>query len=130
MLTLASHSQQHPFMDTANITVYCVSLSPAELPSPALASMSELRSSCMKILRKMRPTELGYSYEEIKAMDEVSVNLLPEKKGMVFKHVEYLVESKVSQTVQQGMVSRWIIYGGQDNVGGKRGGHAGERRGR
>lgn len=35
------------------------------------------------------------SYEELKAMDEVSVTLIPEKKGMVFKHVEYLVESKV-----------------------------------
>ena len=66
-----------------------------ELPSPNLASMSELRSSCMKVLRKTRPTELGYAYEELKAMDDVAVNLLPEKKGMVFKHVEYLVESKV-----------------------------------
>ena len=57
--------------------------------------MGELRTACMKVLRVTRPTELGYSYEELKAMDDVSVNLLPEKKGMVFKHVEYLVESKV-----------------------------------
>ena len=28
-------------------------------------------------------------------MDDVSVNLLPEKKGTVFKHNEYMVESKV-----------------------------------
>ena len=28
-------------------------------------------------------------------MDEISVTLIPEKKGVVFKHVEYLVESKV-----------------------------------
>ena len=57
--------------------------------------MSDVRSACLKVLRKTRPTELGYSYEDLKAMDDVSVNLLPEKKGMVFKHVEYLVESKV-----------------------------------
>ncbi len=57
--------------------------------------MSEVRTACMKVLRVTRPTELGYNYEELKAMDEVTVNLLPEKKGMVFKHVEYLVESKV-----------------------------------
>ena len=57
--------------------------------------MSDLRSACMKVMRATRPTELGYSYEELKAMDDVIVNLLPEKKGMVFKHVEYLVESKV-----------------------------------
>ena len=67
----------------------------SELPSPKLASMSEVRAACMKVLRATRPTELGYSYEELKAMDDVSVSLLPEKKGMVFKHVEYLVESKV-----------------------------------
>ena len=111
MLTRASCSQQHPFIDIANTTVHCDRslVSTAELPSPTLASMSELRSSCMKILRKMRPTELGYSYEEIKAMDEVNVNLLPEKKGMVFKHVEYLVESKVSQTVQQDVVTNYHL---------------------
>ena len=52
----------------------------------------------MKVVRATRPTELGYSYEELKAMDDVSVSLLPEKRGMVFKHVEYLVESKVCST--------------------------------
>ena len=57
--------------------------------------MSELRSSFVKVFRATRPTELGYSYEELKVMDDVSVSLLPEKKGMVFKHVEYLIESKV-----------------------------------
>ena len=51
----------------------------------------------MKVLRKTRPTELGYSYEELKTMDDISVSLLPEKKGMLFKHVEYLVESKVRE---------------------------------
>ena len=50
---------------------------------------------CMQVLRATNPTQLGYSYEEIKAMDDISVTIMPEKKGMVFKHVEYLVESKV-----------------------------------
>ena len=49
----------------------------------------------MKLFRATRPTELGYTYEELKSMDEISVTLIPEKKGVVFKHVEYLVESKV-----------------------------------
>lgn len=106
-------------------------VSTAELPSPTLASMSELRSSCMKIFRKTRPTELGYSYEELKAMDDVNVNLLPEKKGMVFKHVEYLVESKVSETVQQDIVYRKItIYSYLDNVKWKKGRNAGGGRGK
>ena len=55
----------------------------------------------MKVIRATRPTELGYSYEELKAMDDVLVSLLPEKKGMVFKHVEYLVESKVTGAIIQ-----------------------------
>ena len=69
--------------------------SPAELPSPELASLTELKDIRSKFYRKTRPTELGYSYTEIKAMDEISVSLLPEKKGTVFKHNEYMIESKV-----------------------------------
>ena len=34
-------------------------------------------------------------------MDDVSINLLPEKKGTVFKHNEYMVESKVRVCVYQ-----------------------------
>ena len=41
------------------------------------------------------PTELGYNYQELCGMDDVSVTLVPEKQGVVFKHVEYVVESKV-----------------------------------
>lgn len=66
-----------------------------ELPSPSLGPIAEMRDSCMKLFRATRPTELGYTYEELKSMDEISVTLIPEKKGVVFKHVEYLVESKV-----------------------------------
>lgn len=65
-----------------------------ELPTPNLANLSELKAICSKFYRRTVPTELGYSYSEIKAMDEVTVSLLPEKKGTVFKHNEYMVESK------------------------------------
>ena len=74
----------------------CINLLLSELPKPNLASVSELRDICMKVLRATRPTELGYTYEELKSMDDISVTIMPEKKGMVFKHVEYLVESRVS----------------------------------
>lgn len=69
----------------------------AELPSPSLGPIAEMRDSCMKLFRATRPTELGYTYEELKSMDEILVTLIPEKKGVVFKHVEYLVESKVKR---------------------------------
>ena len=68
-----------------------------ELPSPSLGPIAEMRDSCMKLFRATRPTELGYTYEELKSMDEILVTLIPEKKGVVFKHVEYLVESKVKR---------------------------------
>lgn len=67
-----------------------------ELPKPDLASLSELREMSMQVLRATNPTQLGYTYEDLKGMDEISVTIMPEKKGMVFKHVEYLVESRVS----------------------------------
>ena len=73
-----------------------LSLISPELPKPELASLSELRDMSMQVLRATNPTQLAYSYEELKAMDDVSVTIMPEKKGMVFKHVEYLVESRVS----------------------------------
>lgn len=66
----------------------------SELPSPTLASLSELKDICTKFYRGRIPTELGYTYSELKTMDDVSICLLPEKKGTVFKHNEYLVESK------------------------------------
>ena len=49
----------------------------------------------MEIRRATNPTQLGYTFEELKAMDDISLTIMPEKKGMVFKHVEYLLESKV-----------------------------------
>lgn len=56
----------------------------------------------MQVLRATNPTQLGYSYDELKHMDDISVSVMPEKKGMVFKHVEYLVESRVSPIVASG----------------------------
>ena len=67
-----------------------------ELPKPELAGLVELRDSVMRVVRATNPTQLGYTYEELKAMDDISVTIMPEKKGMVFKHIEYLVESRVS----------------------------------
>ncbi len=51
----------------------------------------------MQVVRATNPSQLGYSYEDLKTMDSITVTIMPEKKGMVFKHVEYLVESRVSE---------------------------------
>ena len=77
----------------------CIPLSlsfpPPDLPSPKLASLSDLKDICSKFYRSTVPTELGYTYDQIKSMDDIVISLLPEKKGTVFKHNEYMVESKV-----------------------------------
>lgn len=65
-----------------------------ELPQPDLAPPTELRDLAMEIRRATNPTQLGYTYEELKAMDDITLTIMPEKKGMVFKHVEYLLESR------------------------------------
>ena len=75
----------------------------AELPVPVLGSTSELHGISVSILKGGGEVRLAQSYEELKAMDEVSVTLIPEKKGVVFKHVEYLVESRVCLCVVYGL---------------------------
>ncbi len=60
-----------------------------------LGPTSELADISLSLIKGEGAVKLVLSYEDLKAMDDVSVTLIPEKKGMVFKHVEYLVESKV-----------------------------------
>ena len=82
----------------------CTHSAHTELPRPDLASLPELRNLSQQVLRVLCPTELGYSYEEVKGMDDITVTIMPEKKGMVFKYVEYLVESRVSAGLEGGGV--------------------------
>lgn len=81
----------------------------SELPKPDLAPLAELHDMCMHVLRATNPTQLGYSYEELKGMDDISITIMPEKKGMVFKHVEYLVESRVSPLISSGLASTYQL---------------------
>ena len=87
-----------------------LSAASSELPIPKLASLSELRDMCMQVLRVTNPTQLGYTYEELKALDDISVTIMPEKKGMVFKHVEYLVESKVRIQMEKMAVGSHVSH--------------------
>lgn len=68
----------------------------AELPSPSLASITELKDIKAHFVRATNPSELGYTYEDLKGFDEIKVTLIPEKKGALLKHNEYTVESRVS----------------------------------
>lgn len=75
-----------------NTTVSIVS----ELPKPLLGDLSDLKSLSLKVRREKNPTVLGYTYSELCDLDTVKVELVPEKKGMILKHLEYEVTSRVS----------------------------------
>ena len=47
--------------------------------------------------KKKNPSVLGLKYDQLVAMDTISVDLVPEKKGILLKHNEYRVHSQVCQ---------------------------------
>jgi sorting nexin-8 len=61
-----------------------------ELPRPELGDLSDLAPE-----RTTSPTQLGLRYPDICQFDTIEVDLVPEKKGLFLKHVEYQVSSKV-----------------------------------
>ncbi|KAL4240652.1 sorting nexin [Mactra antiquata] len=70
------------------------SFSGQELPRPSLGDLSDLRAAGVRIRREKSPNILGFSYDELVALDSIKVELLPEKKGLILKHVEYEVTSQ------------------------------------
>ncbi|XP_069684985.1 sorting nexin-8-like [Periplaneta americana] len=60
-----------------------------ELPRPELGDLSDLAPE-----KTSSPTQLGLRYPDICQLDTIEVDLVPEKKGLFLKHVEYQVSSK------------------------------------
>jgi sorting nexin-8 len=71
------------------------SYSDQELPKPSLGDLGDLNHLSAQLRRERNPTVLGYTYDEICAFDSIKVELVPEKKGLILKHVEYEVTSQV-----------------------------------
>ncbi|KAK9885194.1 hypothetical protein WA026_010700 [Henosepilachna vigintioctopunctata] len=65
-----------------------------EYPSPALSDLSPVRNLKCKISLKSDPSKLGFKYIDITQVDSITVELVPEKKGLFLKHSEYLVTSR------------------------------------
>lgn len=64
---------------------------------PKLAALKEkVREEAIKSAETSSPTTFPYTYQDLQKLDTIAVQLVPEKKGMVFKYQEYFVESKVS----------------------------------
>lgn len=67
-----------------------------DLPMPKLAPLKEkLKEEIVKSVDTTSPTTFAYTYQDLQKFDTITVQLVPEKKGMVFKYQEYFVESKV-----------------------------------
>ena len=66
-----------------------------ELPKPDLGDLSDMKATTVQVQKKKNPTILGLKYEQLVAIDTISVDLVPEKKGILLKHNEYSVHSQV-----------------------------------
>lgn len=42
------------------------------------------------------PTILGYSFNDLYLLDTINLEIIPEKKGIIVKHIEYELTSLVS----------------------------------
>ncbi|XP_071444211.1 sorting nexin-8-like [Hetaerina americana] len=65
-----------------------------ELPRPELGDLNDLKSFMQQYSRSSNPTHLGLNYSGIYELDSIEVTIIPEKKGLFLKHVEYQVHSK------------------------------------
>ena len=66
-----------------------------DLPKPSLGDLSDLKTLSARVRREKNPNILGYNYEDLLALDNIEVELLPDKKGLLLKHNEYHVSSRV-----------------------------------
>jgi len=63
-----------------------------ELPKPNLGDLESIKK--LFYLSKRSPTSLSITYQQCCDLDTIQVSLIPEKKGIFLKHVEYDVFSK------------------------------------
>lgn len=70
-----------------------------ELPKPQLGEPRELSAL------RMQPAQddvltMSETLDKLLARDKVQVELIPEKKGLFLKHVEYQVTSQVNSSIR------------------------------
>ncbi|XP_028406574.1 sorting nexin-8-like [Dendronephthya gigantea] len=69
-----------------------------ELPRPEIGDITNLKETTIQVQKKKNPSVLGLKYDQLIAMDTISVDLVPEKKGILLKHNEYRVNSQKYKT--------------------------------
>ena len=69
-----------------------------ELPKPKLGELSNLTKMTLEIDRQSNPTVLGFTYDDLVAMDTLYLSVIPGKKGLIVKHVEFTLDSQLHGT--------------------------------
>lgn len=70
----------------------------SEFPIPNVPSIDAIENRFLEILRSEPLVEnLCFRYGDLCALDTISVDLVPEKKGVLLRHVEYKVMSLVTR---------------------------------
>lgn len=67
---------------------------PIEYPTPQLEDLAPLKNLVLQLNVKSNPSTFYYNYSEITQLDSITIELIPEKKGIFLKHSEYVVSSK------------------------------------
>ena len=102
-----------------------VIVSPPDLPMPQPSERRDPDPSRMQ-MPQGNPLLLSHTLQELLARDSVQVELIPEKKGLFLKHVEYEVSSQV--TVCGAGLQGTQVGGGEPGCPVSRGGSACPRR--
>ncbi|BFZ02833.1 hypothetical protein BsWGS_05872 [Bradybaena similaris] len=89
-LALTALAQQGKILSDKLLETY----SGQELPKPSLGDLSDLKASSLRLRRQQTPNVLCFDYKDLCAIDTVKVELVPEKKGIILKHVEYEITSQ------------------------------------
>lgn len=66
----------------------------SEYPTPNLPDLTPVKNLRIQLHLKENPSNLAISYSDITQLDTISVELVPEKKGIFLKHSEYVVSSR------------------------------------
>lgn len=66
----------------------------SEYPTPNLPDLTPVKNLRIQQHLKENPSNLSLSYADITQLDTISVELVPEKKGIFLKHSEYVVSSR------------------------------------
>lgn len=68
------------------------------LSKPILGDLNDLRIQYIRIKRDLNPTCLGYNYNELCLLNTINLEKVPEKKGLIVKHIEYELSSLKHKT--------------------------------